>query len=417
MKITGIIAEYNPFHNGHLYHLEKALEITGSDAAVIVMSGNFVQRGAPAIMPKHLRAEAALKSGASVVLELPVCYSLGSAELFAMGAVSLLESLGCIDSLCFGSECGDIEILSQAASLLIKEPEDFKLLLQNYLRQGASFPAARRKALAEYTKDARLAQILDTPNNALGIEYLKALSRIGSPIRPYTAARCGSGHHDKSLSDGFSSASSIRTQIASFTRQESISDCEWESLSFQVPSFCMPILQELYRIRYPLCANDFSLPLRYKLLSQTRESLLGYADVTPDLANRIIKRRNDFLDWETFCTSLKTKEVTYTRISRVLLHILLDILKEDLAAYAAKGFSQYARLLGFCQKSKWVLREIKRCSQIPLVMNPARPDAVSDLGRRMLRTDCFAADLYESAVSLKFYRPFLNECRQEIRIL
>ncbi|MCI8638267.1 MAG: nucleotidyltransferase family protein [Coprococcus sp.] len=417
MKITGIIAEYNPFHNGHLYHIKKALERTGSDAAVVVMSGNFVQRGAPAIIPKHLRAEMALKGGAAAVLELPVCFSCGSAELFAMGAVSLLDSLGCVGSLCFGSECGSIEELSQAASILSKEPEDFKRLLRSYLQKGCSFPAARRMALADYTKDSRMAQLLDTPNNALGIEYLKALSRVKSPIRPYTIARCGAGHHEKGRSGRFSSASSIRTQIAEVTRTKFVSDRAWETLSFQVPSFCMPVLKESWQIRYPICAHDLSLPLRYKLLSQTRDSLLLYADMTPDLANRIMNRLDEFQDWDTFSAALKTKEITYTRISRVLLHILLDIRKDDLDAYAGNGMAQYARLLGFSQKSKWVLQRFKLCSRIPLVMNPARPDTVSDLGKRMLKTDCFAADLYESTAAFKFHRPFLNECRQEIRIL
>ena len=150
MNIVGLITEYNPFHNGHLYHIQEAKRVTGADAAVVIMSGNFVQRGTPAIMPKHLRAKAALLSGADLVLELPVCFATGSAEFFAMGAVALLDSLGCIDSICFGSECGDSETLGKIARILAEEPGDYKSILQDALRKGVSFPQARQTALTQY---------------------------------------------------------------------------------------------------------------------------------------------------------------------------------------------------------------------------------------------------------------------------
>lgn len=175
MKIVGLIAEYNPFHNGHQYHIEKALQMTGADAALILMSGDFVQRGTPAIMPKHLRAQAALRSGASVVMELPVCFAASSAEYFARGALATFEALGCIDSICFGSECGDFDSLNKIARIFAEEPDAFRMHLQNFLKKGLSFPHARKKALEEFTGDKNLADILDLPNNTLGIEYLKAI--------------------------------------------------------------------------------------------------------------------------------------------------------------------------------------------------------------------------------------------------
>ena len=144
MNIVGLITEYNPFHNGHLYHIQEAKRVTGADAAVVIMSGNFVQRGTPAIMPKHLRVKAALLSGADLVLELPVCFATGSAEFFSMGSVALLDSLGCIDSICFGSECGDSKTLGKIARILAEEPGDYKNVLQDALRKGVSFPQARQ---------------------------------------------------------------------------------------------------------------------------------------------------------------------------------------------------------------------------------------------------------------------------------
>lgn len=153
MKIIGLITEYNPFHNGHKYHIEKALEKSGADKAIAIMSGNYVQRGTPAIMPKHLRTKAALQNGVSAVVELPVPYATGSAEYFARGAVSLLASLGCIDGFCFGSECGDISILAEIAEVAAQEPFEYRHLLQKYLKEGFTFPCARQKALTAYMKN------------------------------------------------------------------------------------------------------------------------------------------------------------------------------------------------------------------------------------------------------------------------
>lgn len=427
MKIVGLIAEYNPFHNGHQYHIEKALEITDSDAAVILMSGDFVQRGAPAIMSKHLRAEAALKCGASVVLELPVCYACGSAEYFAQGAVSIFNALGCIDSICFGSECGDIEKLQQIAYIFSEEPEDFRTYLQDNLRNGMAFPAARQAALLEYTGDSSLARILELPNNTLGIEYLKAICRIGSRIRPFTLKRLESGYHDQELSQTYSSASAIRRMFTysinspesdqSAACSEAGSNEIFPRLEGHMPPSSFHILKENYRSHYPVCANDFSLLLKYKLLTENTESLAEYADVTLDLANRMINSRNDFLSWEQFCDLLKTKEITYTRISRMLLHILLGIRKSDMELYASSGFSEYARLLGFTSDDTKILKEIKLRSRIPLITKLASKTDLSESGVRMLDTDIFAADLYESVVTGKFNTPFINEFEKQIRIV
>lgn len=205
MKIVGLITEYNPFHNGHLYHIHESLRITGADAALVVMSGDYVQRGTPAIMPKRLRTEMALYCGAGAVLELPVCYATGSAEFFALGAISLLDSLGIVDSVCFGSECSDLPLLQKIAGLLVDEPEQYREILRHELKLGKSFPAARQTAVVFCTGDPRCADILKDPNNILGIEYLKALKKCGSSIRPYTIRRKGAGYHSSQLDGLYSS--------------------------------------------------------------------------------------------------------------------------------------------------------------------------------------------------------------------
>ena len=269
MKIVGIIAEYNPFHKGHEFHIEKAKKITGADAAIIIMSGDYVQRGIPSIMPKHLRTQMALACGADVVLELPVCYATGSAEYFATGAVSLLEALGCVDYLCFGSECGEIKILQQIADVLCKEPAHYKVLLQKHFKNGNTFPAARKLAFIEYLNQHKslscipeqISKILDSPNNILGIEYLKALSCLNSSIEPVTITREGAGYHDQTLGGLFSSASALR---------QGLQDCELTKnanhtpainhILQELPQNCHKIFKENYHKCFPVFADDPNLP-------------------------------------------------------------------------------------------------------------------------------------------------------------
>lgn len=394
MRITGLIAEYNPFHNGHKYHIEQAKAITGADAVIVVMSGDFVQRGMPAILPKHMRAKAALEAGASAVLELPVCYATGSAEYFAYGAVLLLEKLGCVDSICFGSECGDMELLQKAANVLLDEPAEYREALHRFVRAGDSFPLARQKALAAYVSP----EMLSEPNNILGLEYLKALARIGSKMKPYTIRRVYSQYHDTDLQEEFSSATAIRKQILSGNM---------EVLAGQVPVKFLTDLQEAC----PLHANDFSLLLKYRLLVETKESLLAYADVSEDLANRIINRRNQFQNFEQFCLLLKTREITYSRISRALTHILLGLKNGDDTGI------HYARVLGFCKRDRAVLAQIKRDGEVPMLTKLTAARTLDDAAQKMLATDAFASDLYESVVSDKYGTKFVNEYEKEIIIL
>ena len=215
MIVNGIVAEYNPFHNGHKYQLEESRRLTGADYTVIILSGNFVQRGTPALINKHLRTEMALKNGADLVIELPAIYATSSAEFFAMGAVSLLDQLKVVTNLCFGSECGDISLLNRIATILVQEPDDFSAKLKQLLCQGYSYPSARSEALMHYMPSlADSNNIFRSPNNILGIEYLKALLRRKSPIAPVTVRRIGADYHDPLPdSTGYCSALAIRQSV------------------------------------------------------------------------------------------------------------------------------------------------------------------------------------------------------------
>ncbi len=426
MKIVGLITEYNPFHNGHLHHIQEALRVTGADTAIAVMSGDYVQRGVPAIMPKRLRAEMALKCGVAAVFELPVCYASGSAEYFAMGAVSLLDKLGVVDSICFGSECSNLEALSRIADLLLIEPGEYRTLLKKHLRDGLSYPAARMRAISEYLCDPGISSILSDPNNILGIEYLKALKRLNSPIHPFTIQRAGAGYHDRELSkDHLSSASAIRSLLAysGSALQTDHTGGTFEDSSFsgilneledQVPPCCLELLKDCRRVSYPVYQNDFSLLLKYKLLNKRPEHLLRYMDVSEELANRICSRLDNYFNYKQFCDLLKTREITLTRINRALLHIMLGIKKSDAAEYINGGFHYYARLLG-CRKDKEkLLSYISRKSTLPLLARLCEDSGLPAAGQKMLRNDILASNLYTSVVTDKYKTAYQNEYRQRI---
>ena len=426
MKIVGLITEYNPFHNGHLHHIKESLRITGADAAVVVMSGDYVQRGVPSIMPKRIRAEMALKCGASAVFELPVCYASGSAEYFAMGAVSLLDSLGITDFLCFGSECDDLDALERIADILLDEPAKYRILLKKQLKNGLSYPSARMQALSEYTGDAGCTAILSEPNNILGIEYLKAIKKLNSRILPYTIKRAGAHYHDRRLSDEhLSSASAIRSLLAysgSSLRTER-SGQTFENASYtnllgaledQVPGCCMELLKDYHRVSYPVYQNDFSLILKYKLLNKRPGNLTRYMDVSEELAGRICSRLNDFFNYKQFCELLKTREITQTRINRALLHIMLGLKKDRIQKYIDGGYHFYARLLGIRRDSEKIITRISEKSSLPLLIRLSESSLLPEPGQKMLRDDILASNLYASVVTDKFRTAFQNEYKQAL---
>ncbi|MEE0396598.1 MAG: nucleotidyltransferase family protein [Lachnospiraceae bacterium] len=403
MKTVGIIAEYNPFHNGHLYQLKKAKEITGADFAVVVMSGDFTQRGTPAVFDKYTRCRLSLLAGADLCIELPVVFATASAELFAKGAVSLLSALG-VDALCFGSECGEIAPLREIASLLFAEPPAYKEALNKALKEGLSFPSARALAVRECAHAGSLSgmdaaasdslsgvaaaasDVLASPNNILGIEYLKALlalekNRQHAPV-PYTIKREGDGYLSHTLSEeSFCSAMALRKGIAE----------ENPDLLRYVPESIRQEFSDTCQTKSALCADDFSGMLFYKLLSEKDAGYDSYLDVSSDLSDKIRKNLGTFTTFSAFCeNSLKSKDITLTRVYRSLLHILLSIKKEDLPAA-----TPYARILGFREASFEVFgclskENIPLLSRLKDASSLLSPEALSCLSK-----DIFAAQLYE----------------------
>jgi predicted nucleotidyltransferase len=409
MKTIGIIAEFNPFHLGHRHLLDEAKRLTGADYTVVVMSGDFVQRGAPALLDKYARARMALQNGADLVVELPVAYATGSAEYFARGAVRLLDKLGVVDCLCFGSECGDLGWLKEAAASLAEESPAYRAALQKSLKKGHSFPTARAHAVdslgqspiapivpanAQVAVD-QISQSLSPnpfalPNNILAIEYLRALAHFHSGIVPLTIPRRGNGYHDENIAaDGFSSATALR-QILLDARASSALP---EPFTTQVPGNTLPVYAE--QLPALLAEDDFSALLHYKLLTEAGQGFARYQDVTADLSNKIAKNLPRYESYTSFIQLLKSKDLTYTRLSRCLCHILLDICRADVAGYIARDYVSYARVLGFRADAAPLLRQIKKRAALPLLTKLANARRVLDEdGLEMLDKDIQAAHVY-----------------------
>ena len=331
MRVAGVIAEFDPFHNGHAYFLRRVRELASADFIIAVMSGDFTQRGNIAVAGKRLRTEAALLNGADIVIELPVQYSTASAELFAMGGVSLLHSLGVVDTLCFGAEEEDVSKLKAVAELLSNESDEFKESLGAQMKEGASYPAARLKALKEtlYGRSSEnigtellenlsadeLSDVLCQPNNILAIDYLRALKRLDSTMDTMTVKRTSVDHDSTNTYGIYSSAKNIRNTLK-ITRS-------LDAVSPYLPEDTIPLLHEHFEIDFPVFDDDLSSLMKYRLLMEDADSLMQYADMNSDLAKRIINKRSDFINFSQFTELIKTRNLTYTRISRALLHVLL----------------------------------------------------------------------------------------------
>ena len=386
MDTLGIIAEYNPFHNGHLYQIKQIKKMTGAKSIVAVMSGDFVQRGTPAWTDKYLRTQMALSQGIDMVFELPVTFSASSAESFARAGISLLTTLGFIDGVCFGTECGNLPLLQEIAAFLSNPPDSFDETIQNLTARGLSYPAARQRALDTFWSEPakEYPNIFSDSNNILALEYLKAIVQLKSPLIPFLILRQGNSYHDTSLSGSFPSASAIRKSSTAITAANSFSQnakCTSKHQSFlnavntALPAHVFALLQE-HTDRYPITEDYFSDLLYYRLLhlSKMDNTVL---DMTEDIFHRIEKNLPDFESYSGFTAKVKTKQYTYSRISRVLLHCLLDITttpafmhspQSAVPAVSPFPYVPYARLLGFRSEKSFLLRHK---SSIPVITKPA----------------------------------------------
>lgn len=394
MKNIGIIAEYNPFHNGHLYHLQETKKLGQADHVVAVMSGNFTQRGEPAMYDKWIRAEMAVKNGVDLVLELPFVFACNNAEYFAAGAVRILNGLGCISHLSFGSESGELEGLIKVASLLVEEGPSFKETLMDYLGQGLSYPRARYEALKELEGDETAALIRD-PNNILAVEYLKQWILTDSQMKPIVIKRAGKGYRDEGIDDSLASATAIRRKFAE--------NRDIDHVRHAVPKATSNIMMR--SDKGPVTdSEELYAMLVYKILTTPAEDLGEILSAGEGLENKLKKAIIKSRSYKELIASALSKRYTETRIKRLLLHTLTSLTKDDFFRNL-KEPHLYARVLGFSSDGAKLLRHIKQkeCASIPIISNLNKEVLPEDPLWSLLHYDVLATDIYNLAYNKGLY--------------
>lgn len=378
--LLGLITEYNPFHNGHKLHIDKSKEKTKSANCIVVMSGNFTQRGEPAIFDKHLRTKMALLNSADIVLELPTTFATSSAELFALGAIDILDKTNMVSKICFGSEQGDISSFIEVSDVLNNEPISFKNNLAMFLSDGLSFPDARLKAL-EKTLNKDL-QFLKNPNNILSLEYIKAIHKLNSSIKPFTILREKSNFHSKEIKEDIASATAIR---------EALYKKDISLIEDVVPKNCLNLFKDNLHNQNNI--ENYANILSFILRSISKDDLKNIADITEGLENKILSNI-DFIDISNLILNIKSKRYTYTKLQRAILHIILNITKETQDFYKT-NLNSYIRVLGFRKESSHILSELTKKAKVPVVTNLKNIYKTLDpISIKCIEKDIIATDIY-----------------------
>lgn len=387
-KVLGIVAEYNPFHNGHLYHLEQAKKITGSNYTVAIISGNFTQRGSTSLFDKWSKAKTALQCGVDLVIELPVLYSISSAENFADGAIKILDSLKVLDYIAFGAETANVDILNSIADVLLREPKEYKNLLSQELQKGISFPKARQNALVAYLNDSRkYATVLSSPNNILGVEYLKALKKYRSRIKPIAIERYEAGYNDLGYTANIASATAIRNMVK---------NNGFEILKNLMPAPSYATLMEAIKNGHLVPdLSVFEKQIIYNLRRMSTFQITQLPDVSEGLEFALKNTANSCSNLVDFLNIIKSKRYTSTRIQRILLYSLLGITKKDMDL--SKKVQPYVRVLGFNERGKFLLSEITKANPKLEIVTSVKKfyDATSNKNlKAMIDKDIEATNVY-----------------------
>ena len=383
MSIVGIIAEYNPFHNGHQYHLKAAKELSGAEHAIVVMSGDFVQRGEPAMFDKHIRAKWALENGADMVLLMPTAFSLASAQAFASGGVGILHGTGIVDHIAFGSESGSTSALQEAAKMASDESDELKQLIRTNLDCGLSYPDARARAWQQHMGESTL---LASPNDILGIEYLRALNALSSAIQPVAIPRTGPAHDSAELADGFASASAIRSGLLSGTYSAGL-------VPDGVHGDIMTQAASAGALRTP---QNLSRETVYALRRMTKEQLASLPDVSEGLENLLYSACRQQGDIESVLAQVKSRRYTMARLKRICMCALLGLYGNPMD----KLGGLYIRVLGIRKDAMHLLSQMKEKASLPIVTRFADTEQLNASQMRMMKTDLTASDIAAMASSI-----------------
>jgi predicted nucleotidyltransferase len=410
MSTIGIIAEFNPFHNGHSYLIEEAKRRTGADNVVVVMSGNYVQSGSPAFMDKFSRARTALENGVDLVIELPFCYSMSSASYFATGAISILNKLGIVSHLCFGCEYDNLKLLNAISDIIIEEDDIYKETLQSYLKSGVSFVKSRENAIIkslamrEISIDGTsLSDILTKPNNILAIEYLTAIKKTNSHMIPVAIKRENLTNSNNLIHTELSSAHSIRNlyyghNLYSFLNIK-------QSLESAVPLSCINRLEEDYKQTYPINSEDYSQLIGKSLLDAKYEryDMSELFDCNEELSNRLCNMASSYNNVTSFLGKANAPTFTSSRIRRVLMYSLFGYTKEDFNLFKENDYVFYFRILGFNKDKEALLSEINNNSSFPMITKISTAfDTLSPCGKRMLELNMLADEMYRFIIKNKY---------------
>ena len=389
-KVLGIITEYNPFHNGHLYHLKESKKITNCKYTICVMSGNFTQRGSTSLIDKWSKTKMALENGVDLVIELPVLYSISSAENFASGAIKILDSINIVSDICFGSECNNIDILNKVANILVTEPYEFKTLLSSELSKGISFAKARENVCLKYLNIQN--NILSTPNNILGIEYLKAIKKLNSNINPHIISRTESNYNSLEIKNNIASSTAIRNIIKQNKNNLDILKNVMPESSYSI------LIENLKNSHLVTDISLFEKEILYTLRKMPLENMANLAEIREGLENKIKKACNTCNNLEDFFNIVKSKRFTRTCIQRILLYSLLDITKQDMQI--SKEVTPYIHILGFNNNGKKLISEISKSNpNINLVTSIKKFEntCTNNKLKYMLKKDILATNIYTLA--------------------
>lgn len=396
-KILGIITEYNPFHNGHLYHLKESKKQTNCQYSICVMSGNFTQRGSTSIIDKWSKAKMAIQNGVDLVIELPTLYAISSAENFAYGAIKVLDSLNIVTDISFGTESNNINLLDNISHLLLTEPEEFKALLNEELGKGVSFPKAREIACTKYLQKnspeniSLYNNILSSPNNILGIEYLKSLKKLNSKITPHIINRIESDHNSIDIKNNIVSSSAIRNIIS---KNQNL-----EILKNLMPENSYNILMENFKSGHIVPdISGFEKEIIYSLRQMSTQDISKLADVKEGLEYKIKDAANSCNNLDTFFDIVKSKRFTHTRLQRILLYSLLNITKEDMLL--SKKITPYIHVLGLNSNGRNLLSQISKTNPELRIITSVKKfeNTCTDLNlKHILEKDILATNIYTLA--------------------
>ncbi len=375
-NVSLIISEYNPFHNGHLYHIEKTKKL-GADYVIAIISGSFSQRGLPCIVSKWARTKMALLNGIDLVIELPSAFSMSTAENFAKTAVFITDSLGIVDNLSFGSELGDINLLIDTAKCV--QNENIMKDIKYFLKEGLSYAASREKAiLKNFSK--KISDVLKTPNNILAVEYIKALNNLNSNITPVTIKRTGAQHDSDFTHENFASASYIREKILSK---------EYNALKNFMPLSSFEILmEEINNQTAPANIKFIERAILSKLRSMSLEKLKNLPDISEGLEFRLYKKIKNATSLNQLISDIKTKRYTYSRILRIIMSAFIDLNKN-----LVYNIPSYVKILGFNDNGINILREIKKYCKIPIITKYRDVSNLSPTGKLIYQIENKATDL------------------------